>query len=222
MRKIKFVNNEYYHVFNRGVDKRNIFCHREDYYKFLKNLKDLNNSLYYSQRQRSRFSSKKMEELSSFLGGREKLVDIVSYSLNPNHFHLIVRQVKDNGVPLFMHKTSTSHTNFFNKKYKRSGSLFETTYKAIHIDSNDYFLWLAGYVNGNVEIHNTGKADSYEWSSFQDLLMDRETDILGNKDIIVSQFANKEKFKKFVEKVVKESRTRKELEKYLLEEIEGA
>ncbi len=219
MRKIKFVNNEYYHIYNRGVDKRNIFSEEKDYYKFLKNLEDLNNRLYYSQRQRTKFSGKKMEELSSFLAGRERLVDIVSYSLSPNHFHLIVKQLKDKGIPVFMHKTSTSHTNYFNKKYKRSGSLFESSYKAIHVDNNDYLLWLAGYVNGNIEIHGTAKADSYEWSSFQDLLTVGETDILGDKEVIISQFSNREKFKKFVGRVIKESKIRKDLEKYLLEEV---
>lgn len=217
MRKIKFANNEYYHIFNRGVDKRDIFSQREDYYKFLRNLKEFNNSLAYIQRQRTRFSSKKLEQLSSFLQEQQKVVDIISYSLNPNHFHLIVKQLKDDGIPVFMHKIGTSHTNYFNKKYERSGALFEATYKAIHIESNEYLLWLAGYVNGNIEIHGTGDAEFYEWSSFQDFLMDRESDILGDKNIIMSQFANREKFKKFVKKVIKESRSRKDLEKYLLE-----
>lgn len=219
MRKIKFVNDEYYHIYNRGVDKRSVFCQREDYYKFLKNLKELNNSLDYTQRRKTRFSGKKLEELSFFLESRERVVDIVSYSLNPNHFHLIVKQAKDNGIPAFMHRISTSHTNYFNKKYQRSGSLFEATYKAVHIDNDDYLLWLAGYVNANIEIHGISKASSYEWSSFQDLLMDGESDILGDKDIVVSRFANKERFKKFIAKVIQESRNRKELEKYLLEKI---
>jgi hypothetical protein len=68
----------------------------------------------------------------------EKVVVIVCYCLLPNHFHLILKQLITNGIPNFLHKMGISFTNFINKKYGRSGSLFQGPYKAIHIDNNDY------------------------------------------------------------------------------------
>ena len=219
MRKVQFINEEYYHVYNRGVDKREIFQDEKDYFKFLRNLRDFNNKSYYEQRIKALESKK---ELSSFLLGKEKVIDIVAYSLLPNHYHLIIRQLTDNGVSNFMHKIGTSYTNYFNTKNNRNGSLFQGPYKAIHIDDNNYLLWLSGYVNGNVEIHGIEKAEDYRWSSFNSFTGGKKNEILGNIDIVLSQFKTLEEYKKFVGEVIKESRSRKETikkekAKYLLE-----
>jgi len=216
MRKVKFVNGEYYHIYNRGVDKRAVFIDEKDYQKFLRNLKDFNNKSYYEQRE-SVIEEKK--ELSSFLEGLEKVVEIIVYSLAPNHFHLILKQLTDNGISNFMHKIGTSSTNYFNKKYGRSGSLFQGPYKLIHIENNDYLLWLSGYVNGNIEIHRIDKAESYKWSSFQNFLGKEQNKILGDMGIILSQFKDQQDYKNFVNRVIEESKTRKEMEKYLLENL---
>ena len=111
MRKIQFSNNQYYHIYNRGVDKRDIFIDERDCQKFLRNLKDFNNKSYYEQRARV---IEEKKELSSFLEGFEKVVEVIAYSLVPNHFHLILKQLTDGGVSNFMHKTGTSFTNYFN------------------------------------------------------------------------------------------------------------
>lgn len=225
MRKIQFINGEYYHIYNRGVERRRIFEEKRDYLKFLRGLKDFNNRSYYEERvavvKSSSFSGSQssLKELSSFLAGLEKMVEIVAYSLNPNHFHLILKQLKENGIPHFMHKVGTSSTNYFNKKYNRSGSLFQGPYKAIHIDSNDYLLWLSGYVNGNIEIHGVEKAEFWPWSSYKNFLGEEKSKILGDISIILSQFNSPSEYKKFVEKVIEESKSKKEMEKYLLEKI---
>jgi putative transposase len=118
-----------------------------------------------------------------------------------------------------MHKLGTSSTNYFNKKYNRSGSLFQGPYKAIHIDSNDYLLWLSGYVNGNIEIHQLGKAEIYPWSSYKSFLEEKKDEILGDISIILSQFDGAESYKNFARIIIQESRNKKEMEKYLLEEL---
>jgi len=215
MRKIQFINEEFYHIYNCGVEKRQIFQDRDDYLKFLRNLRELNNESYYEERKAIVDSS--FKELSSFLDEAEKAVEIIAYSLVPNHFHLILKQLKEGEISNFMHKISTSFTNFINKKYNRIGSLFQGPYKAIHIDNNDYLLWLSGYVNGNIEIHRVTKAEFYEWSSFQNYLSGKKNNILGDTSIVLSQFKDIQEYKDFVKKVIDESKTKKEMEKYYLE-----
>ncbi len=219
MRKIQFANGEYYHIYNRGVDKRGIFLDEKDYQKFLRSLKEFNNKSYYEERKKI---IEEKKELSSFLAGLEKVAEIVVYVLIPNHFHLILKQVTENGISNLMHKIGTSFTNYFNKRHNRSGSLFQGPYKIIHVKNNDYFLWLTGYINGNIEIHQLEKAEFYQWSSFKSFLGQEKSEVLGNTEVILSQFRKPQDYKEFVRRVIKESRTKKEMEKYLLEDLNGA
>jgi len=240
MRNITFANDEYFHIFNRGVDKQDIFLDDEDFWKFFDGLRDLNNTTYYEDRmnalglyprQCKALGALQFKELRSFLAEREKVVEIISYSLNPNHFHLILKQLVDKGVSYLMHKLGWSYTNHFNKKYNHSGHVFQGPFKAVHIDSNNYLLWLAGYVNGNIEIHNLARADSYNWSSYCALckalgaLQSSSSaslsplSVLGGLDVVLPQFKTVEDFKDMVRTVIQESRTKKEMRDYLLEKI---
>jgi len=216
MRKIQFINDNYYHVYNKCIEESELFRDNKDYIKFCRNLKDLNNKSFYEERQRI-IESQGFKELGSFLAKEEKMVDIISYSLSSNHYHLILKQLKDGGISEFMHKAGVSYTNYLNKKYKRSGSVFLGPYKAIHINSNEYLLWLCGYVNGNIEIHKISEAETYKWSSYRHFLGLENSEIVKNTNIILSQFNNQDSFKSFTKRVIRESRERKDLKKYLLE-----
>ena len=220
MRKIKFNNSEFYHVYNRGVDKRMITMCQDDSNRFVQGLIEFNRIAPIGSIYLKSFHNKKTPE--NQLRFREpKLVHIVAYCLNPNHFHLILKQLGEGGIPNFLHKIGTGFTNFFNKKYKRPGSLLEGPYKGIHIDNNNYLLWLSGYVNGNSEIHKIAKADGYKWSSYGVFLGQRKSEIISGQEVILSQFNQLNKYKEyesFVKEVIKESKKRKDLEKYLLEE----
>lgn len=225
MRKIQFVNGEYYHIYNRSVENLPIFQDEEDYLKFKRGLKDFNNKSYYEERA-VMVRKYGLKELSSFLEKVEKIVEIVCYCLLPTHFHLILKQLMTNGIPKFLHKIGTSFTNFINKKYGRSGSLFQGPYKAIHIDNNDYLLWLSGYVNGNPEIHGIAEAESYQWSSYGYFLGVKKDELITDREIILRQFKELsslkeegQEYKKFVQVVIEESQKRKDLEKYLLEKL---
>jgi len=239
MRKVYFANGEYYHIYNRGVDKRNVFIDKKDYWKFFDGLRDFNNKTYYEERLQilgiskdnpKEPSSFDFKELGSFLQKQRKIVNILGYSLNPNHFHFIVQQLEDKGISNFMHKLGTSYPNYFNKKYERSGSLFQGAFKAVHVDNNDYLLWLAGYVNGNIEIHGLGNAENYPWSSYQVIFNElgslqgkgkerSSLSALSGLGIIFSQFSSAKEFKDFVKQVIRESGENKKMKKYLLEAI---
>ncbi len=240
MRDIDFANGEFYHIYNRGVDKRETFLDEKDYWKFFDGLRDFNNNSAYEERLSALSISKDspkppsgfdFKALGAFLEQQKKVVDVISYTINPNHFHLIVRQLMDNGISNFMRKVGLGYTNYFNKKNKRSGALFQGAYKIIHIDNNSYLLWLLGYVNGNIEIHGLGKAADYSWSSYRAIkkalgafcekapsALPNLSVLSGLEDIVLPQFKNESEFKSFVEQVIKESRTKKEMEKYLLED----
>ena len=153
MRKEIFANNEFYHIFNRGNDKRNVFNDKFDFYRFLQSMHEFNllepiGSIYeYS------FIKDEVKDRASKKGN---LVNFVAYCLNPNHFHLILQQIADKGIEKFMQRLGTGYSKYFNKKYKKSGSLFQGTFKARHIDSNEYLLHLSAYVNLNNRVHRLG------------------------------------------------------------------
>ncbi|MCX6791332.1 MAG: transposase [Candidatus Gribaldobacteria bacterium] len=229
---IIFAVGEYYHIYNRGVDKRVVFLDDEDFWKFFDCLRDLNNETYYEERlavlgldPRSckELNSLQFKELGSFIQQQEKIVEIISYSLNPNHFHLILKQLKDNGISDFMQRVGTSYTNYFNKKYERSGALFQGRFKKIHINKESYLLWLLGYVNGNIEIHDIGKASDYPWSSYRAICKELNSlqltnlSVLSGLDIIKSQFASVGQFEEVAKMVISESKTNKAMKSYLLE-----
>lgn len=221
MRKTEFANGEYYHIYNRGVDKREVFLGREDYERFLLSMNLLNDErdglmLQWRDIQRAEPRAKLLDfqELSSREGPS---VEIIVYCLNPNHYHFILKQLRDNGIKNFMHKLSTSYTNYFNKKNKRSGSLFQGPFKSVHIDSNEYLLYLSAYVNKNNFIHGYDKNDNWPYSSLPDYLGERNGKLI-NKEIILGQFKSADEYKEFLESNSLYMREKKELAGYLIEE----
>ncbi len=150
MRKIPLINEEIYHIFNRGVDKRDIFSTDSDMDRFLMSMKYFNTkkpiqSIYLIEFQKNK------DQLES---GLNPLVEIISYCILPNHFHFILKQKVTGGISEFMKRLSGGYTNYFNEKQKRSGSLFQGRFKSIHVDKDDYLSVLLGYVNYNDFIHS--------------------------------------------------------------------
>ncbi len=148
-------NNEYYHIYNRGVDKRDIFIEKIDQIRFIKSMVGFNTikpvgSLYHADRLKNDVFTKHTNS--------KQLVEIVAYCLNPNHFHLILRQLEDGGISEFMKRLSGGYTYYFNDKYQRSGSLFQGTYKYKHIDTTEYLNHLSVYVNLNYKVHKLSKS----------------------------------------------------------------
>jgi len=144
-RKFLFAFNEFYHVYNRGVDKRTIFLDDSDRDRFMALLYLCNNvnAVHISAIQGS--------TLKDFLNvSKEKsLVSIGAYCLMSNHFHILLREEIEGGVSLFMQKVSTAYTMYFNKKYKRTGSLFAGRFKAQHVDNDNYLKYLFAYIHLN-------------------------------------------------------------------------
>ena len=212
-RKVTFVNNQFYHVYNRGVEKRDIFMNEKDYLRFVHDLYEFNdqdiviNSQYYYYRSPAPIVGKLRSK------GRKLLVNILCFCLMPNHYHLILEQLVNDGIFRFMQKLGTGYTNSFNLKYERVGSLFQGRYKAIHINKESYLLHLSRYIHLNpVEliepnweengIKNWKKVneflESYRWSSYLDYIGKKNFPSVINKELISGYFDTPEEYKKFV------------------------
>jgi len=157
MRKEQFADGNYYHVYNRGVDKRSTFQDQLDYEEFIEALK------------RSQYK----DDIAH--------VEINYFCLMENHYHLVLRQDIEKGISDFMHKLGTQYTEYFNKKYKRTGCLFEGPYKVKPLLDDPHFLHISRYVHLNpLKYHykdwklkgvkNIKKAfdflKQYKWSSY--------------------------------------------------------
>lgn len=214
MRKQALVLDNYYHIFNRGVEKREIFLDRRDYLRFLESMKEFNStepvqSLYLHNELKKR----------GILGvghlREKKLVEIICYCLNPNHFHFILKQVAENGISEFMKRIGGGYTNYFNCRYKRSGVLFQGKFKSAHIKTNAHLLYLSAYVNKNYNIHGYGDG-IWEFSSFPDYLRERRNDLC-DKSVILDKFKNSKDYADFASKNALYMKERKEDEKCILE-----
>jgi len=215
-RKIIFTNNEYYHIFNRGVDKRNIFEEKLDYERFIETLTEFNTEKAIGSLFEKNHSALKNKPFGGS-ASKNELVEIVAFCLNPNHFHLILKQNSDNGIIKYMQRIGTGYTMYFNNKLKRSGALFQGKFKSSHIDNNEYLLYLSAYVNLNDKIHKI--KDDNVISSFKEYTENIEGICI--KSIILDQFKNKEEYKKFLDdslsELIRQKEEKSDLEKYFIE-----
>jgi putative transposase len=141
-RNVPFAEHEYYHIYNRGNSKQVIFREPDDYERF--------QALLYLSNSFERFVFREIDEDKRYFIDRGTvLVDIEAYCLMPNHFHILLTQKVDNGISLFMKKVSTGYSMYFNKKYERTGSLFEGAFKSQHADSDEYLKYLYSYIHLN-------------------------------------------------------------------------
>lgn len=216
MRKTIFIEGEFYHVYNRGVDKRTIFLDDYDYARFLQSMDEFNTvnpigSIY------ENFFAKKLG-LGHRVSKNKKLVNITAYCLNPNHFHFILSQVSNKGIEKFMQRLSMGYAKYFNHKYKRNGVLFQGKFKAVHVDTNEYLLHLSAYINLNNRVHKLKKLPfRSSWVEYTG----REKYKRCKKNIILDQFKNSREYKEFAEDALVNILARKsllkELESLLLE-----
>ena len=152
----KYIENSYYHIYNRGVEKRTIFEDSQDYAVFLSYLKNylMPKDINYLQKQLSEstdYARKdkilKLIRLNNFADE----IKLMAYCLMPNHFHLIVKQSSANSIDNFINSLNTRYVMYFNKKNKRVGPLFQGVYKAVLIESDEQLIQLSAYIHRNPE-----------------------------------------------------------------------
>lgn len=135
------INDEYYHIYNRGNSKQSIFLDEQDYRVFQFYL--------YIMNMERRITSREVGDVSYSYERETRLVDIGAYCLMPNHFHILLTQKSEKGASKFMLKLSTAYSMYFNQKYKRTGSLCEGVFKSKHIADDIYLKYLYSYIHIN-------------------------------------------------------------------------
>ena len=189
--------NGYYHVYNRGVEKRKIFLCDEDFQVFLHFLKtylspreikeDSNSKEKYQETQRKNFTGE---------------IDLLAFCLMPNHYHLLLRQNNDQSMPEFMRCLITAYVMYFNKRYQRTGTLFQGRYKAAIVGNDDYLLHLSRYIHQNpindVKGQTLDILGQYDYSSYPDYVGIKDREWIDRK-IILESFSSAERIdsKKF-------------------------
>lgn len=153
MRKIQFTGEYLYHIYNRGVEKRNVFLETQDYFRAIHDLYEFNDEqhatlLYYKKPLLDSYEAKP-HSINFERHKRNPIVEILVFALMPNHYHFLIRQKREHGIRDFMHRFGTGYTMYFNKKYEHSGSLFEGPFKAIRIEQEAHFIHLPFYIHAN-------------------------------------------------------------------------
>lgn len=143
-RNVSFAEGEYYHIYNRGNDKRVIYKDNSDYRRFQELLHLSNSTASINVR-----DIKKYHHSVYDLEQEAQLVAIGAYCLMPNHFHILLTPLIDGGVGTFLGKLSTSYSMYFNKRHDRTGGLFEGRYKARHVYNDQYLKYLYAYIHLN-------------------------------------------------------------------------
>ena len=174
----QYLEGGFYHVYNRGVDKRIIFEDEMDYKIFLSYLK---NYLLppIPQQVRPVRPSKIFQE-----------VQLICYALMPNHFHLLLKQNTKHGIVSFMRRISNAYTKYFNERYERVGPLFQGKYKGVLVTEDPYLLHLSRYIHLNPLGYTTNKNQSrsdlqlYPYSSYGEYLGTRKTEWIHPEEIL--------------------------------------
>lgn len=144
IRTVTFAPGEFYHVYNRGVEKRQIFLDAADHRRFTELLYVANTT----QPTDLRTITRQHNSVYDWDRG-DPLVAIGAYCLMPNHFHLLLTPVVEQGISQFMNKLGTSYSMYFNRRYTRTGALFEGKFKAQHATSDEYLKYLYSYIHLN-------------------------------------------------------------------------
>jgi putative transposase len=197
----EYREGSFYHIYNRGVEKRDIFLDEQDYAIFLHLLKY--------------FLSPADKEIKNPLVGLYNLkyvrprpldnlngkVELHAYCLMPNHFHLLIKLLAYSGMTELMQKVLTAYSMYFNKRYKRVGHLFQGVYKAVLVDKEDYLLYVTRYIHENpLELSGMTRSDlvNYPYSSYAYYLKEKHADWV-KTDYILDFFNEKQTYQEFVE-----------------------
>jgi putative transposase len=218
----QFENGEIYHIILRGVDDRVIFKDENDYFRCIFSFYEFNNAnpvtIRDRRQERARIKNRALgsvglrmiEEAEAVR--RDMFVEILAFCLMPNHIHLLVRQLKDNGITLFMEKFG-GYAYYFNQKYQRKGHLFQDRFKAVYIEDDEQLKTAFVYVHTNsvslIEpgwkergIKNLAETkrfiENYKWSSYADYVGGKNFPSLTSRDFLLDLMESREGCQKFV------------------------
>lgn len=202
VRNIPIAPGEYYHICNRGVNKQIIFHNTGDYFRFLFLILYFQSPISFQQISRlvEKFvRSPALDVLDEVV--KKRTVELVTFCIMPNHFHLILKESEEDGIVNYMQRVLTAYSKYYNTKYEKSGHVFQGPYRAVHITSDRQFLHTAAYIHRNPREMKGwfNREDKYQWSSYSDYIEENRWGRLLLPDIILEQFKDRKEYKKFVE-----------------------
>lgn len=190
IRKTEFLKGVCYHIYNRGANKQDIFLCEENYSYCLDLL------FKYSQ---------------------EYDISIISFCLMPNHYHLLIRQDNERTISEFIRTTFNAYVQAFNNWHKRTGTLFESRFKHIQVDTDDYVLQLSRYIHLNpVESGLVSKPEKWEYSNYREWIGTRSKWIL-DSDFVRRYFSDPDEYKNYVMQYWEDKQRISTITEYILE-----
>lgn len=234
-RKEKFENGDVAHLILKGIDGNLLFKDIDDYYRMIFSIYELNNTnpTEIRIRRKIREQFKKRESCGgptsvTFEDDRERMVDILCFSFMPNHIHLLVRQIKDNGITEFVRKIGTGYAGYVIRKYNRKGHIFQGSFKAVKIATDEQLAIVSAYIHTNpislvyknwkkirIGKENLNKKikflKNYKWSSWPDYLGVKNFPSVTQRSFILELFKDKENLRRFVNDYVRSKGKEREL-----------
>lgn len=229
-RKVQFANNEIYHVVLRAIDDNLLFKDVDDYYRGIFSIYEFNNSnpVSIKERRKARARIKRIQVARDPDSGaelindeRKGLVEVLIFCLMPNHIHLLLRQLKDNGITKFMSKVGIGLGGYFNRKYDREGHVFQDRFVAVHIKNDEQLKTVFAYIHANpisliepkwkeIGIKQPerviGFLESYKWSSYPDYVGKKNFPSVTERRFILEVMGGEQGCKDFVENWVRYKR----------------
>lgn len=202
-RNIPLITDEFYHVLNKGISLQPSFISKRDFQRAIEVVR-----YYQSEEPPLRYSQflalsneNRKQILENLAKEKQFLVEIIAFCLMPNHFHFLLKQVKEGGISKFMSNFTNSYTRYLNVKNERNGPLFQGKFKAIRVETDEQLLHLSRYIHLNpyssYVIKGIKDLEKYTYSSFLEYLGNSQTSFC-SKEIVLDQFKNCKSYQKFV------------------------
>lgn len=218
-RRQKLTNDEIYHVVVRAIDDNLIFKNKDDYYRGIFSIYEFNNAnpTLIRERRKARARIKKLSKNRdpfSVVDEREKLVEVLTLCLMPNHIHLLLKQLKDDGITKFMRKVGAGYGGYFNRKYNRRGHIFQSRFVSVPIKTDNQLKTVFVYIYTNpvaliepkwkeLGIKNPKKAiefvENYKWSGYPDYIGKKNFPSVTEREFLSEVMGGPQGCKKFVE-----------------------
>jgi putative transposase len=184
-----YAPDTFYHLYNRGADKRNIFRDKKDYDHFLSLFEK-----YLTPPPKNSFLIKNTS--------LHQEIDLICYTLMPNHYHFLVKQHTDKAITKLVRKICTSYSMYFNKKYKRSGTLFEGRFQAVIVETDEQLLHLSRYIHLNSHLAGIFTVKSYPYSSYH-FFIGKEKPLWLKPEAVLNYFSKTKKGQTYEDFVLK-------------------
>jgi putative transposase len=216
------MENELFHIMDRGVDKRQVFMDDQDYFRFIHDLYEFNDEKPSNSTHFMFYNSPSWDigcpKLEIRRRKRDCLVKIHAFVLMPNHYHLFISAVVEDGIPKFMKKLNMGYSKYFNEKNERKGALWQGKYKSVPVTGDGHFLYLPYYIHFNPldlvapewrkrNIPNKEKAieflKTYRWSSHLDYLGQKNFPSVTDRSFLLKCFGGTEGYSKAFENEMK-------------------